>query len=51
MHQKMKPGKPVVGPYKGPATLILAAVPHMARFEEILGVFIVFAAVRSLFRA
>jgi hypothetical protein len=38
----MKPGKSVVGPYKGPATLTLAAVPHMARLEDILGVFAVF---------
>ena len=34
------------GPYEGPATLALAAVPHMARLEAVLDVF---APVRSLF--
>jgi hypothetical protein len=29
---------PVGGPYEGPATLTLAAVPHMARLEAILDV-------------
>ena len=45
---------PVGGPFEGPATLTLAAVPHKARLEAILGLFLgvfaMFASVRSLFR-